>query len=356
MQTEPRALPREGVRHEDHHHPEYFPDRWEHDFARHELRPPGALNVALALLIMSGGWAMHWYAARQDSWLVILGVGVVFGLWYLPLYTLMHEAMHRIFHPNRRVNDLFGLVMMAMMPGPFTFFRFGHNAHHRLNRSDAELFDAYYPEDSALKKRLAFYFYYLGGFWFIVFLTNFVFLLVPWFLESQAVKQSKAAGPKVIGNPQKHKQRIRLEALFNIALHVVLFWALELRLETYAALYACFAFSWSSQNFITHAHSPRHVLNGAYNLSANRLWSLWLLNFNYHLAHHQHPSVPWIHLPRINDERRERPNYLWTWITFWAGPRPATDPPPVPLSAYRAARPEREQRELDEDMLGEIEW
>ena len=350
-----RDLTPDSITHEDHHHPEYCAQRWEHGYSRDELRPPSALNVVLALLIMSLGWGAMVWATRLGSWWATLALGVFFGLLYLPLYTLMHEAMHRIFHTHRGVNDAFGWLMMAHMPGSFTLFRHGHNMHHRLNRTDAELFDAYYPGESATLKRLAFYGYYLGGFWLIVFLSNAVVLLAPWLMRSKILQQSRAAGPK-IESPQRHMRRIRVEALGVVLLHVLMVWALDISAWAYVACYGAFAFSWSSQNFITHAHAPRHILNGAYNLKASAFYQLWLLHFNWHLAHHQHPSIPWIHLPKIHDQRRARPGYLATWLRFWRGPRPVTDPAPVSLARIKAQEPAPRVAQLDDDLQSEVVW
>ena len=52
---------------------------------------------------------------------------------------------------------------------------------------------------------------------------------------------------------------------------------------------------------------------------------------HHHLAHHQHPRVPWIHLPRFVDFRAERPSFLRTYLSLWKGPRPATEPSPGPI-------------------------
>lgn len=350
----------EHITHQDHHHPEYFPDRWEHELERDAIKPPSALNVLLSLLITAGGWSLMVLSTGQSSWLARLALGLAFGFLYMPLYTLMHEAMHRILHTNRLVNDALGIWTMAHMPGAFTLFRHGHIMHHRLNRTDAELFDAYYPErDSATKKRLAFYAYYLGGFWLLIFLSNFVLLFAPGFIKGKIIRQFKAAAPKV-DSPQRHIHKIRLEALFVVALHLFMVWALSIDPIVYALSYACFAFCWSSQNFITHAHAPRHVLNGAYNLRAILPLQVLLLNFNWHLAHHQHPSVPWIHLPKINDPRRTRPPYALTWLKFWRGPRPAQDPAPVALHKLKFAQSKQAtkaaQQQLEEDIQSEVTW
>ena len=78
--------------------------------------------------------------------------------------------------------------------------------------------------------------------------------------------------------------------------------------------------------YVHHYGTERHVTRGARNL---RLWApidrLWL-NHNWHLAHHEHPTVPWIHLPRLipESETVERGFLLWSYLKMWRGPRKAS--------------------------------
>jgi fatty acid desaturase len=53
------------------------------------------------------------------------------------------------------------------------------------------------------------------------------------------------------------------------------------------------------------------------------------LNYHLHLAHHRHPAVPWLHLPRYVDGSRPRPRFLAQYARMWLGPqpRPAGAPP-----------------------------
>jgi hypothetical protein len=46
-------------------------------------------------------------------------------------------------------------------------------------------------------------------------------------------------------------------------------------------------------------------------------------HFNWHLAHHQHPKVPWLHLPSFDDASRRRPPYFASFVRFFVkGPQP----------------------------------
>jgi fatty acid desaturase len=289
-----------------------------------KLAPPGALNLVLAALILGVELACLHLAAHQPTWWRALTAGVVFSFVFLPLYSLVHEAEHRVLHANGKINDAAGLVLAAFFPGPFNFLRACHLGHHRRNRSDAEMFDLYYPEDSLLRKRFNFYSLYLGAFWLSVPLATLLLLVYPRSMYSALVQDAPAAAAMISGVQPRYVRRIRIEAAAVVALHVVIFFALDLTWWSWLLCYGLAALNWSSQQYVTHAASPRHVLDGAHNLIAHPLYSALLLNFNWHLAHHQHPGVPWLYLPRYDDPTRVRPGYLRAFIRFWRGPRPTT--------------------------------
>jgi fatty acid desaturase len=253
----------------------------------------------------------------------VLALGLVFSFLFLPLYSLLHEAEHRVFHARPWVNEGFGVLLAAFFPGPFTFLRACHLGHHRRNRSDAEMFDLYYPSEDVWKKRAVFYFLYLGGFWVLVPVAMAVVLVAPSALRGRLVKDPSAVA-MMEGIPASFLRRIRAECVGVLVLHVGLVLALGLSPGRYLLLYALYGLNWSAQQYVTHAHSPRHVLDGAHNLRAHRVYESLLLHFNWHLAHHQHPRVPWLHLPRYDDPTRVRPGYLTAFVRFWRGPRPTS--------------------------------
>jgi fatty acid desaturase len=90
-------------------------------------------------------------------------------------------------------------------------------------------------------------------------------------------------------------------------------------------MYFGFGFTWSAMQYVHHYGTERHVTRGARNL---RLWEpvdkLWL-NHNWHLAHHEHPTVPWVHLPALGRAGQPTPRgfLLWSYLKMWRGPRKA---------------------------------
>lgn len=282
--------------------------------------PPGPLNLFLAGLL-SALWIAGQIAASSMSGWTLFAFAAAFSFLILPVYSLMHECEHNVFHKRQAVNDAAGVFLSALFPGPFSFLRGCHLGHHRRNRTEAERFDEIEPGDSVAGKRVFFYGLYLGGFWLSVPLAMIPLLFWPAFVHSRFVQNSISASAMVNGIPRHFFLRIRAECIFVIALHAGLIVALNLNPWIYLLLFACGGINWSSQQYIPHAHSPHHVLNGAHNLRASRIYQAWLLNFNWHLAHHQNPHVPWLYLPQYNDVTRSRPGYLLAFLRFWAGPQ-----------------------------------
>lgn len=293
-----------------------------------EVRPPARLNLLLISALIAAGTGLQVGAARAESWPSLLVIGLCFSFLYLPLYSLLHEAEHLVLHPDPRWNDRLGVLLGVFFGGAFTFLRACHLGHHRRNRSDAEMFDLYYPGESLLKKRAFFYFNYLGGFWLLVPLTTCLFLLVPGFARLPIIQRATSASAMINGVPRSFLWRIRIEALLMLGVHAALIFALELSGGTYLLLYSMYGINWSCQQYVTHAASPRQTLDGAHNLLAHPLYAALLLNFNWHLAHHQHPKIPWIHLPQYDDPTRVRPPYLQAFLRFWRGPQPCHEPSP----------------------------
>jgi fatty acid desaturase len=80
---------------------------------------------------------------------------------------------------------------------------------------------------------------------------------------------------------------------------------------------------WSAMQYVHHFGTERHVTRGARNLRLFEPLDVLLLNHNWHRAHHENPTVPWVHLPAIGRaEAPERRGFLlWYYLRMWRGPR-----------------------------------
>jgi hypothetical protein len=116
--------------------------------------------------------------------------------------------------------------------------------------------------------------------------------------------------------------RMRLEILLSAAIQLLAWWTLDLTPVGWGACYAAFAVNWSALQYADHAWSDLDVRDGAWNLRVNRVVQYVFLNYHHHLAHHQHPEIPWIHLGKFVDVRAPRPSFLSIYLSMWKGPRP----------------------------------
>ena len=300
---------------------------------------PGRLNVLLVGVVFSAAVALLWFGSQAEHWYTLLAVGIAFSYVLLTNYALMHEAAHNHLHQNRRCNTLLGFATGLLFPFPFTMMRATHQGHHLRNRTDHEMFDLYYPTDNRLVRWVQWYGVLCGLFWPWIPIGAVLFALCPSVLRTRWFRQARSSS-YVLGDIRDVEvQAIRREVLATVAFFVLLFWVLDLHWQNTLVLYACFAFNWSTRQYVGHAFSQRDVIEGAWNLRHNRLMSLVLLNSNWDLNHHRRPEVPWYYLPGVSAVHDPRPSYVRNYLRMWLGPRLTTEPAPetrdeLPLSIH----------------------
>ena len=86
---------------------------------------------------------------------------------------------------------------------------------------------------------------------------------------------------------------------------VAIFLLLNLNFASWLLCYWSFAVLWGSLQYADHAWSIRDIRNGAWNLKVNSVIHWVFLHYHHHLAHHQHPYIPWIHLHKFVNETDE---------------------------------------------------
>ena len=293
--------------------------------------PPGGLNVALACAAYAGAASCLWLASRGGALALVAGA---IGFSYLgnTIFSLLHESVHGIFHRSRGVNAAFGCLSAAFFPTGYSFQRVCHLGHHRRNRTDAEMFDYFTPGESRFLKAYRLYSLLTGFYWLSVPTGCLLYLLGGRALTSRGFRRRVASPmgfePMVADLEQAPAGRARLEIAFSFAFQVGLFAALDLTLLGWAACYAAFALNWCALQYTDHAWTARDIRNGASNLRVNRLVQYLFLNYHHHLAHHQHPHVPWLYLGELVDFSAERPGFWRTYLSLWRGPRLTTEPAP----------------------------
>jgi len=272
----------------------------------------GTMNVAIGLAQFAA-WAAIITALNAPGslwWKVPLGV--LFVLMMQGVFSLMHECMHRHGHPSPAVNRALGILTGAIFGTVYTLFRINHEGHHVRNRSRAELAEYIFPDESPARKILTYYFAILGGIWLGSFAAAIVLPFIPYryaHLLNRPAKSMNGYSLSFAEFSPADWQWVRIEAAFGLCLWTAAFVLLGWDWRVVAVLYAAFAFSWSSLQWVYHMRTPLDRIEGAYDLRAPAVVRLLFLNFNYNLAHHRQPNLPWQAMHGVVDPRETQP--LW---------------------------------------------
>jgi fatty acid desaturase len=216
--------------------------------------------------------------------------------------------------------------------------RVTHQGHHCFNRTDAEMFDLYYPHDSRLLKYIRWYGILCGLFWPLIPLGAVLFSVLPGKWRDALFHKPQSTGYLFSSVEGAAAWTVRFEFFAILMLFVGLHALLSLQWTHTLALYACFSFNWSTRQYVGHAFSKRDVIEGAWNLRHSQLMSWVLLHGEYDKTHHRRPDVSWYYLPRLTPSDEERPSYFKHYWRQWLGPRPATEgAPPAAAPAVRLA-------------------
>jgi len=293
---------------------------------------PARLNVSIALGAGATAAILLRAASHCESWIAVGACAIAFSFVGNTVFSCLHECVHGVFHPDRRINYAFGVVCAALFPTGFSLQRAAHLGHHRNNRSETETFDYIYPGDNRVLKTLQWYGIISGVYWAVVVLGWLAYLLLPFAFRRQSLQEKWSAIAEHTSGPAYARAfaaapplRSRLELLFTIAAQLTLCAGLHLSVAGWLACYLAFGINWSSLQYADHAFSPLHVTEGAWDLRVHPWVQALFLNYHLHLAHHRHPGLPWIHLPRFVDPRRARPRFLTHYARMWLGPRRALE-------------------------------
>src|SRR5208282_3460040 len=185
------------------------------------LRTPQALNAGVMVLQLTGIAACMWLCRYASGWKLFL-LAVFFGILMNSVYSVVHEAEHRILFAKPWVNDAAGTLMALFFPAPFHLLRQGHLGHHMRNRSDDEAFDLYFAEDNRGWKYFVLYGILTGGYWLFVVAGNIAVLFLPFLFEKKYWEFDRASVAFLRTFNWGHKALIQVEAALAIGLHVAI--------------------------------------------------------------------------------------------------------------------------------------
>lgn len=287
---------------------------------------PSVLNAGIVLLQLLAFGACCYATTTISSGWALFGLAAAFGILMNSVYSIIHEAEHEILFPHKGLNDGVGVLMALLFPAPFHLIRQGHLGHHQRNRSDDEAFDYIFPGENPTWKALQFYGIITGFYWVIVAIGNVVVMLIPSALVRRNFEFDRPSAAFMESLNPRYWRWIRVEALAAVSFHIGLVWAFALPWLNYVIMYLGFGFLWSAMQYVHHFGTERHVVRGTRNLW---IWAPidWiLLHHNWHLTHHAHPTIPWLHLPRVSRRKYPQRSFLpWAYLRMWRGPRRASD-------------------------------
>lgn len=288
---------------------------------------PSILNTVILLFALTASGGCLWGASHL-GWGYALLATWLFSLVNNTPFALMHEAVHGIGSKSPWANEVLGIVAGWTFPTSFSLQRTAHLGHHQRNRTDFELYDYYLPTQSKRVRNLWLYLgNLLGLYWWSVMFSNVLYLVAPWAYRSHffvtRLAPSLGFGPYVADLVKLPPLRIWIELVCALGYQISLYLLLDLSWQRLLLCYWAFALHWSVLQYADHAWSPRSIRDGAWNLTVLPPFRWIALNYHYHLAHHQHPALPWYDLPKKVDLTMPCPSFWRIYFSLWKGVRPA---------------------------------
>ena len=221
-----------------------------------------------------------------------------------PFWSLIHEAIHDLFHPNRSSNALFGRLLAILFGSPFQILRLSHLLHHKLNRTPAEgteFFDR--GKSSKAAAAPGYYLQILGGLYLVEVFSPLAFFLprswIKRFKERSLAAQSVSAILVQNWLRDETLREIRIDGLWTVGWLSLGFYCYGEHWPLLVAVLAARGLLISFLDNIYHYQTPVSDIFYAKNLALPRLAEMLLLHFNLHGIHHVNPAIPWIGLPRV---------------------------------------------------------
>lgn len=251
-----------------------------------------------------------------------------------PFWSLIHEAIHDMFHPSRRINMVAGRLLSVFFGSPFRVLRVTHLMHHRLNRSPLEGTELYDPEKaSRLRASLGYYFQILGGLYLLEVVSPLPFFLPrPLLLRLQG---SFFSGDNLGGILFKNLVRdesvreMRSDGFAVLVLFALSAFCYGRHWELLLIVLLVRAFLISFLDNVYHYRTPVNGIFYAHNLWLPPFFSKLLLHFNLHGIHHRNPTLPWITLSQVfkKEAKQFDGNYFAAAVCQLVGPVPLSELP-----------------------------
>lgn len=268
---------------------------------KHTPLIPKTLNLTLASVLMlaiMGQLLLLPLLARNGGWPAWVMPTLIVAMIPLntPLWSLIHEAIHRNMHPERTSNEAWGRVMAVIFGASFHLLRFGHLMHHQYNRHwESEI---YRPPQKKWLVTCNHYFKMSGGIYWTEVLLTFLLAITPSRLTQKiahfafADEHQRAAITRLIQNPSQ-MARLRFDCAMIALLYGTSFAVYGAAWPLLLLLLGGRAFMISFMDNAYHYNTPPDNSVAAWELQAPHWLARMILNFNFHLTHHKNAHLPW---------------------------------------------------------------
>ena len=102
---------------------------------------PATLNLVITAVAAFDALACLWLASHAPHWSLLVLAAIAFSFVNNTIFSLLHESVHGLYHPNSKINEVTGPLLAAFFPTSFTILPTSHFGHHERNQTDMELFD-----------------------------------------------------------------------------------------------------------------------------------------------------------------------------------------------------------------------
>ena len=286
-------------------------------------------NLVISGLLFSSLIFLLWLGSHSNGIIFAISA-LLFSFLMLTNYAMMHEAMHHGLHSKKFINRLVGMILSWLFPVSFTFMATSHQVHHKFNRTDHEMFDYYYETDNKLIKYLQWYSILIGIYPPIIPVGSILMAIAPSLFMGGLWQKAKSSS--IVFNPDLYGKevisKIRTDVFLGVLFWFGIFQIFDLSLTIVLIFYILAWVNWSTRQYVTHAFTERHIIDGALNLKVSRLMGLILLNSQWDQVHHKYPHVPWTELPQYADKTMKPISYWRQYLKLWRGPQPNIYPAP----------------------------
>jgi fatty acid desaturase len=249
----------------------------------------------LLIAVIYGGWLGTLYFWRELGSVAATWLMIWWCAWYM---SLQHELIHGHPTPWPAVNRLFGYLPLAVWY-PYQVYRDSHLRHHVDSHLTMPALDteSCYVSSAAwdgMNRPLRALLWFNKTFWGRMLVGPAIAIAGTWI---EAVRQP------LRGDWSQAPMWLR-----HLAMLGAMLWWVDAAFGV-SAIYYLLAISYPAQSlamirsYYEHRpaedHKQRIVLN-----EAGPVFRLLFLNNNYHLVHHDFPSLPWYLLPRVFHARR----------------------------------------------------